>query len=237
MIISLKRIVPLVLLLTALPGLAQKHKRPAASTAATPSQPIKLMVDATQAPQKILHAQEEIPVTPGQVTLVYPKWIPGEHVQTGPITDFTGLEFFAAGKRLTWRRDLVEMYAFHLDVPQGVNTLEAKFDLVMPAPPEGFSSGASATTQLLVLSWNQVVLYWQSAKSDDVTVQAEVKLPAGWHYGTALQPQNESQGGNSSGQISFKPVSLTMRWIRRCSPGRISGAYSFHRGRLSTTSI
>ncbi len=98
MIISLKRIVPLVLLLTALPGLAQKHKRPAASTAATPSQPIKLMVDATQAPQKILHAQEEIPVTPGQVTLVYPKWIPGEHGPTGPVTDFTGLEFFAGGQ-------------------------------------------------------------------------------------------------------------------------------------------
>ncbi|HEU5415483.1 MAG TPA: M61 family peptidase, partial [Candidatus Angelobacter sp.] len=210
MIRSLKKIVSLILLLTALPGLAQKHKRSAASAPATPSQPIKLMVDATQAPQKILHAQEEIPVAPGPVTLVYPKWIPGEHGPTGPITDFTGLEFFAGGKRLTWRRDLVEMYAFHVDVPQGVNTVEAKFDLAMPAPPEGFSSGASATTQLLVLSWNQVVLYWQGAKSDDVTVQAEVKLPAGWHFGTALQPQNESLASNTSGEISFKPVSLTM---------------------------
>src|SRR6185437_5969981 len=216
MIISLKRkqvrIFSFILLVTftAVPGIAQKHKRTAATASATPSQPIKLVVDATQAPQKILHAQEEIPVTSGEVTLVYPKWIPGEHGPTGPITDFTGLEFFAGGKRLTWRRDLVEMYAFHLDVPQGVNTLEAKFDLVMPAPPEGFSSGASATTQLLVLSWNQVVLYWQGAKSDDVTVQAAVKLPAGWHYGTALQVQNESAASNVAGQISFKPVSLTM---------------------------
>lgn len=202
---SSKWILPFILLLTTLPGFGQKHKRPAASAPAIPSQPIKLTVDATQAPQKILHATEEISVTPGQVTLVYPKWIPGEHGPTGPVTDFTGLEFFAGGKRLPWRRDLVEMYAFNLDVPQGVTTLEAKFDLVMPAPPEGFSSGASATTQLLVLSWNQVVLYWQGAKSDDVTVQAEVKLPAGWHYGTALQADNEA-----SGQISFKPVSLTM---------------------------
>ena len=210
MIMSSKRLLPLILLITVLPAAAQKHKRPAASAPATPSQPIKLMVDATQAPQKILHTQEEIPVAPGPVTLVYPKWIPGEHGPTGPITDFTGLEFFAGGKRLTWRRDLEEMYAFHVDVPQGVTALEAKFDLVMPAPPEGFSSGASATTQLLVLSWNQVVLYWQGAKSDDVKVQAGVKLPAGWHYGTALQAQNESPTGNTSGEISFKPVSLTM---------------------------
>lgn len=202
---SSRRLLPFILLVIALPGFAQKHKRAEASAPVTPSRPIKLMVDATQAPQKILHATEEISVTPGQVTLVYPKWIPGEHGPTGPITDFTGLEFFGAGKRLPWRRDLVEMYSFHLDVPQGVTALEAKFDLLMPAPPEGFSSGASATTQLLVLSWNQVVLYWQGAKSDDVTVQAGVKLPAGWHYGTALQADNES-----SGQISFKPVSLTM---------------------------
>src|SRR5690242_11049045 len=103
MIMSLKRLLPLVVLITALPAMAQKHKRPAASPAATPSQPIKLMVDATQAPQKILHAQEEIPVSPGPVTLVYPKWIPGEHGPTGPITDFTGLELTAGGKRLTWR--------------------------------------------------------------------------------------------------------------------------------------
>ena len=129
-----------VLLIAAIASPAQKRKpQPAASTA--PSQPIKLMVDATQAPEKILHAQMEIPVAAGEVKLVYPKWIPGEHGPTGPITDLTGLQFFADGKRLTWRRDLDEMYTIHVTVPQGVSTLEAKLDLVMPAPPEGFSSG------------------------------------------------------------------------------------------------
>jgi len=113
------------------------------------------MVDATHAPEKILHAQMEIPVAAGEVKLVFPKWIPGEHGPTGPITDVTGLQFSANGKRLNWRRDLDEMYTVHITVPQGVSTLEAKLDLVMPAPPEGFSSGASATTQLDMLSWNQ----------------------------------------------------------------------------------
>ncbi|HKW74599.1 MAG TPA: hypothetical protein VJN64_03670, partial [Terriglobales bacterium] len=157
--ITARRILPIVLCLLALTSFAQKRKAaPKAAAPAAPSQPVKLMVDATHAPEKILHAELQIPVQPGELTLVYPKWIPGEHGPTGPITDLTGVEFFAAGQRLTWRRDLVNMNAFHLTIPAGVQTLEAKLDLVMPAPPEGFSSGASATTQLLVLSWNQVVL-------------------------------------------------------------------------------
>ena len=162
------------------------------------------MVDATHAPEKILHAQMEIPVAAGDVKLVYPKWIPGEHGPTGPITDLTGLMFFANGKRLTWRRDLDEMYTIHLTVPQGVSTLEAKLDLVMPAPPEGFSSGASATTQLNMLSWNQVVLYVPGKPTDDIPVVASLKLPAGWKYGTALPV-----AGESGGQINFQQVSLT----------------------------
>jgi predicted metalloprotease with PDZ domain len=146
----------------------------------------------------------QIPVTAGEVELVFPKWIPGEHGPTGPIVDLTGLKFFANGQRLAWRRDLVEMYEFHLTVPQGVNTLEATLDLVMPAPPEGFSSGASATTQLDVLSWNQVVLYPLGPRTDEIQVVASLKLPAGWKYGTALPV-----AGESGGEINFQQVSLT----------------------------
>ena len=75
------------------------------------AQPIKILVDATRAPEKVLHAQLQIPVTPGDVTLVYPKWIPGEHGPTGPITDLTGVQFFANGQRLAWRRDCTGMSA------------------------------------------------------------------------------------------------------------------------------
>jgi predicted metalloprotease with PDZ domain len=198
-----ERIILFAILMAATAGLAQKHK-PQAAALAAPAGPIKLVVDATHAPEKILHAQLQIPVAAGEVKLVFPKWIPGEHGPTGPITDVTGMQFFANGQRLNWRRDLDEMYMFHVTVPPGVTTLEARLDLVMPAPPEGFSSGASATTQLDLLSWNQVVLYVPGKHSDDIQVIPSVKLPAGWHYGTALPVASESDG-----QINFQQASLT----------------------------
>ena len=167
-------------------------------------QTTKITVDATHAPEKILHAQLEIPVASGENKLVYPKWIPGEHGPTGPIVDLTGVEFFANGQRLTWRRDLDDMYMFHVTVPPGTKTLEARLDLVMPAPPEGFSSGASSTARLDVVSWNQLALYEAGRKSDDVKFTASLKLPEGWHYGTALPVESEANG-----QINFQTVSLT----------------------------
>ncbi|HEY3770589.1 MAG TPA: M61 family peptidase [Candidatus Angelobacter sp.] len=198
-----QRIVLLALFVISIGALAQKrHAQPAATE--PPAQPIKLVVDATHAPEKILHAQLQIPVAAGEVKLVFPKWIPGEHGPTGPITDVTGLQFFANGQRLNWRRDLDEMYMFHVTVPPSVTTLDARLDLVMPAPPEGFSSGASATTQLDLMSWNQVILYVPGKPSDDIQVVASLKLPAGWHYGTALPVANEE-----GGQINFQQVSLT----------------------------
>src|SRR3954465_6877591 len=133
-----RQIALFVLLITSIASPAQKRK-PQPATSAGPAQTIKLTVDATHAPEKILHAQLEIPVTAGEVKLVYPKWIPGEHGPTGPITDVTGLKFFANGQRLAWHRNLDEMYEFRVTVPQGVTTLDATLDLVMPAPPEGFS--------------------------------------------------------------------------------------------------
>ena len=182
---------------------AQKSKP--ATAASAPVQPIKVSVDATHAPEKILHAQLQIPVTGGpKITLVYPKWIPGEHGPTGPVVDLTGLKFSANGQRLTWRRALDDMYTFHLTLPAGVDSVEATLDLVMPAPPEGFSSGASATAQLDMLSWNQVVLYQPGRHTDDIPITASLKLPAGWRYGTPLPVQNESDG-----QINFQTVSLT----------------------------
>ena len=88
--------------------------------------PITLQVDATQAPQKIIHTRMAIPVSPGPLTLYYPKWIPGEHGPDGPIDNLAGLKFIADGKTVPWRRDLVDMFAFHLLIPQGVSVLDAR---------------------------------------------------------------------------------------------------------------
>jgi predicted metalloprotease with PDZ domain len=159
----------------------------------------RLRVDATDAPRNILHATLTIPVTPGALTLVYPKWLPGNHRPTGPIQNFTGLHFKAAGKELEWQRDLEDMYAFHLQVPAGVNELEADYDTITYN-----GKNSLASSKVLDLLWNQVVLYPQGAASNDVRVSASVRLPEGWKFGTALTPTQQS--GNS---VEFQTVSLT----------------------------
>ncbi|MGC2696148.1 MAG: M61 family peptidase [Candidatus Angelobacter sp.] len=159
----------------------------------------RLHVDATDAPRNILHATLTIPVTPGAVTLIYPKWIPGNHRPTGPIQNFTGLHFKAAGQELDWQRDLEDMYAFHLRVPLGVHELQVSYDTITY---NGKSSLASS--KVLDLLWNQVVLYPQGVATDAVPVTASVRLPDGWKFGSALTPTH--QEGSS---VEFQTVSLT----------------------------
>jgi predicted metalloprotease with PDZ domain len=176
---------------------------PIAQAQAAPG-PIKLSVDATQAPQKILHTHMEIPVQPGPLTLYYPEWIPGEHMPDGPIIEVAGMKFAAGGKTIPWRRDLVEMYSIHLDVPAGVSTLEADFDFLLAAPSSGFTAGGSATANLDVLSWNQVLLYPKGSPAKDITFVAALRLPAGWKFGTAL-PIAKQDGDT----VEFAPAPLT----------------------------
>src|SRR5207247_9871604 len=86
--------------------------------------PIVLRVDATGASSNMFHAHLTIPAAPGAMTLYYPKWIPGEHSPSGPIVGLAGLKCTANGAPVTWRRDDVEMFAFHVDVPAGATALE-----------------------------------------------------------------------------------------------------------------
>ena len=179
--------------------------------------PITLSVDLTEAPRRILHATEVMPVTAGPLTLVYPKWIPGEHGPTGPIENLAGLVITAGGQRVEWQRDKVDMFAFHLTVPQGATTLEVKLDFLTPGGTPGFSSGASTSANLALLSWNSVVLYPEGAKASEVMIRPSVTTPATWKYGTALELVS-STGGGLSGITSteadektastFKTVSL-----------------------------
>jgi predicted metalloprotease with PDZ domain len=167
---------------------------------------VSLAVDAGEAPRKILHARLRIPATPGTLTLYYPKWLPGEHAPTGPVIDLTGLKFSASGKSLKWRRDLLDGWTINVEVPVGENEVLADLDYVEPATLEqGFSSGSSATDKLLVLSWNQVLLYPKGWKSDDITYTASLRIPDGWKYATSL-PVSNANGSD----LHFSPVSLTM---------------------------
>ena len=166
--------------------------------------PIRLLVDASQAPQKILHAHMEIPVSAGPLTLYYPEWIPGEHMPDGPIIEVAGMKFSGGGKTIAWRRDLVEMFSIHLDVPAGVTTLVADFDFLLSGPASGFSAGASATASLDVLSWNQVLMYPKGLPAKDIMFAASLRLPADWKFGTAL-PIAKQDGATTE----FAAVPLT----------------------------
>jgi predicted metalloprotease with PDZ domain len=166
---------------------------------------IKLSVDATEAPRKIFHAKLEIPVNSGTLTLFYPKWIPGEHGPTGPIQDLAGLKFTAGGQTLPWRRDLLDGWTFHIEVPPGVSVIEAALDFLSPAGSEGiYTGGASATDKMTVLNWNTVLLYPAGFTSDQLNYEASLQLPKGWKFGTPLPIS--SQSGQ---EITFKPSSLT----------------------------
>lgn len=165
---------------------------------------ITLTVDATEVTRRILHASETIPVNPGPLTLQYPKWIPGEHGPSGPVADFASLKIHANGKSIAWRRDLVDMYSVHLDVPDRAKNIDVVFDFLQAARGPGFSSGGSGSDQLAAVNWNQVVLYPKGIAPGNILVLPSVRLPNGWKYGTALELK-----GQSNDTVHFSAVSLT----------------------------
>jgi predicted metalloprotease with PDZ domain len=166
--------------------------------------PVTLRVDATEAFRKIYHAQLIIPASPGPMTLFYPKWLPGEHAPTGPITDLAGLRITSGGQTVVWKRDSAEMFAFQIVVPQGASSVDVKLDFLSTPDGAGFSSAASTTSELAIVSWNQMILYPRGKASDDLEVTAQLRLPDDWKFGTALPVARKS--GNS---VEFKTVSLT----------------------------
>ncbi len=178
---------------------------PLAAFAAPPV--VRLDVDAREASRRILHSRLATFVLPGadgQATLVYPKWIPGEHGPTGPLTDLAGLVIRSGDRTIPWQRDPVDLYGFRFPLPPAGSEIAVQLDFLTPAPgTEGFSGAASASDRLAVLSWNQVLLYPAGLKGSEAVFQPSLRLPEGWTFGTALAV--ESQSGDL---VRFKPVSL-----------------------------
>lgn len=166
--------------------------------------PVKLEVDLRDAARRVYHATMQFPVKPGPFTLVYPKWIPGEHSPNGPIVDVTGVHFRGDGQEIPWRRDNVDLYAFHCEIPAGVTTMEAALDYLLPKE-DGTAGSPSATAQVAVLPWNLVVLYPQGAKTDDVMFSASIRVPAGWKFATALQ----TVSSRSADSATFETIPLS----------------------------
>ncbi|HET7295409.1 MAG TPA: PDZ domain-containing protein, partial [Vicinamibacteria bacterium] len=168
-----------------------------------PPRAIQMEVDARDAPRHVYHAQLVIPARPGPMTLVYPKWVAGAHSPSGPIADLTGLRFRAAGQTLEWRRDAVDLFAFHIVVPPGAEAVEAQLDYLAPSGGGGSFRGVFETAQLAWIYWHKLLLAPQGVRSDAMTYRVSLRLPSGWRHGTSLEVASEA-----SDRVEFAPVSL-----------------------------
>ena len=149
------------------------------TSAQAQKKPIQITADLSDAPRKLYHAEVDLPVTAGPLTLITPEWIPGTHQPYGPAEDITGVVFTANGKPIPWRRDDVDLYAFHLTIPEGVTTLHAHLDCIVTA---------RVSQKLAVLEWEKLLLYPAHTPVRDIPIQPSLIVPAGWGIGTALTP-------------------------------------------------
>jgi predicted metalloprotease with PDZ domain len=168
------------------------------------------------------------------MTLVYPKWIPGEHMPDGPIDNQAGFVITTgAGERVKWERDPVDMFAFHLNAPAGTSELNIKMDF-LAATSGSFTAGGSTSANLALLSWNTVLVYPQHGDPAAIMVSPSIKTPMYWKTGTALTPADASgehtleivkpgNSGSSGEVIHYATVSLEQlidspvlagRWFR-----------------------
>jgi predicted metalloprotease with PDZ domain len=164
--------------------------------------PITLSVDLRDAPRKLYHSVEVIPVTPGPLTLAYPKWMPSEHAPAA-IENHVGLHISSddSGKQpIRWKRDAHDAYLYHLTVPQGVQAIRIESD---------FISAGSASADLAVLNWNNMLLYpygGSHSKIDRIMVQPSITLPAGWRQATSLPAKGDGFATVTLEQLVDSPL-------------------------------
>jgi predicted metalloprotease with PDZ domain len=159
--------------------------------------PVRITADLSDAPRKIYHAEIDIPVTSGVVSLTTPEWIPGNHRPTGPASDITGVVFTANGKPLAWRRDDEDLYQFHVTVPSGVKEIHAHLDCIVTS---------RVSQKLAVLEWEKLLLYPANTPTRDIPIQPSVKVPKAWGIGTALTPTSHYDPQHPTGGTTHYAV-------------------------------
>ena len=150
---------------------------------------LEISVDATDLQQRIYYVKQTLPVSgPGKLTLMLPKWIPAKHRVFGSIRALAGLTIRHRNKIIPWKRDDVEVYAFHLDVPAGAKSLDLEFQFLSPTEP---NQGRVVTTpDMLNLQWWDMVLYPAGYYTRQIKITPSVKFPRGWEAATALDLKN-----------------------------------------------
>jgi predicted metalloprotease with PDZ domain len=164
---------------------------------------LTLHVDARAITTKRVHTDMTLAVKGGPLTLVFPKWIPGEHGPTGPLDSIVGLTIRAHGTALAWQRDPLDMYAIRVNVPGGTTRLDIALDTGLETASGNFSVGPTSSAQLAVLPWNEFVLLPKGRDAGTIDTEATVLAPPDWQLSCALalHPQGD-------GSVQLEPASL-----------------------------
>jgi predicted metalloprotease with PDZ domain len=152
---------------------------------------IQLTVDASDVTRGIFKVHERVPVTTaGDFVLLYPKWLPGHHSPSGQINKIAGFHAKANGRELPWVRDTLDVYAFHVTVPNGVTAIDVDFQYLSPTAEN--QGRVVATPDMASIQWIANSLYPAGYFVRDIPVQASVIVPGGWKVATALRPSTQS---------------------------------------------
>jgi len=146
---------------------------------------LTLDIDATDTVRGIFNVKETIPVAKsGHMVLLYPKWIPGKHGPRGEVEKVGGLVIRGNGKVIPWKRDPIDVYAFHIDVPAGVKKLDVSFDFV--SATVGDQGRIVMTPNLMSLQFFSLSLYPAGYFVRRIPIEAKVTYPAGWTASSAV---------------------------------------------------
>jgi len=175
---------------------------PAPRDAPYPAGPLRLEVDATDLDRRIFRVRETIPLAgPGPVTLLYPNWLPGNHAPRGELKLLGGLVIRAGGEALPWTRDPLDVFALRVTPPPGARALEVEFQFLSPTAPD--QGRVVMTPEMLNAQWVALTLYPAGYYVRRITVEASIRLPAGWGYATALET-----AARQGDLVRFKPVAF-----------------------------
>lgn len=163
---------------------------------------LEISLDTTDNLRGIFRVRQRVPVTgAGDLVMLFPEWIPGNHKPAGEIAKIAGIRFSANGQPLRWERDSLNVYAFHVAVPAGVSNVDLEFQYISATAPN--QGRIVSTPEMQSIRWWSTSMYPAGYYVRNIPVRASVTVPQGWTVSTALRPMGQGQGN----RITFDPVS------------------------------
>ena len=165
---------------------------------------ISLNIDATDVTRGIYRVTETIPVAAGtrELTLLFPQWLPGNHGPRGSVAELAAITFEAGGQKLAWKRDAVEVNAFHVTLPAGTREVTARF--IHTSPLQSAEGRITITPDMLNLQWEKMSLYPAGHYVRQIRIKPVVKLPQGWTAATALDGVTQSGTSWAWGETNYE---------------------------------